>query len=362
MQKVITINLNGNAYQLDESGYDALRDYLARAERGLEGNPDRAEIMADLEQAIADKCQKFLGPHKSVVNAGEVEQIVNEMGPIDAEAGKDAGGGADAAADGTQTARPEPPPKRLYRIPDGAMIAGVCNGLAAHFAIDVAFVRVGFVLAAVFTKGVGIIAYVVMMFIIPEARTPEERASAGGAPFNAKDVIDRAKQQYAEGTRQWRRHWRQQQRRWRRHGWAPGAPVAHGQPPWAPVVLPVFALVHLALFLTMATMMISLVNTGGILSWRLPPNVPVWAGALILLVGYQIVVSPIRAAQQWSWQWRAEGQAGGYAFWNAVIWLIGMAFVVWIASDHIPEIREFLQRLPPLVRQVADAIHDLVSR
>ena len=32
MQKVISINLNGNAYQLDESGYDALRAYLARAE------------------------------------------------------------------------------------------------------------------------------------------------------------------------------------------------------------------------------------------------------------------------------------------------------------------------------------------
>ena len=29
MQKVISINLNGHAYQVDEAGYDALRDYLA---------------------------------------------------------------------------------------------------------------------------------------------------------------------------------------------------------------------------------------------------------------------------------------------------------------------------------------------
>ena len=35
MQKVITINLNGNAYQLDESGYDALHQYLADASRAL---------------------------------------------------------------------------------------------------------------------------------------------------------------------------------------------------------------------------------------------------------------------------------------------------------------------------------------
>ena len=361
MQKVISINLNGNAYQLDESGYDALRAYLARAEHELEANPDRAEIMADLEQAIADKCRKFLGPHKSVVNAVEVQQIVTEMGPIDAAA-DDAGGGGDAAAGAKKTTRTESPPKRLYRNPDGAMIAGVCNGLATYFEIDVAFIRVAFALAAILTKGAGFIAYVVMMFIIPEARTPEERASAGGAPFNAKEVIDRAKEQYAEGTRQWRRRWRQQQRQWRRYRWTPGAAVAYGPRPWAAALLPVFALVHLGLFLMMATMMIWLVNTGAILRWPLPPDVPLWAGALILLVGYQIVVSPIRAVQHWSWQVRAEGQPGWYAFWNAVIWLIGMAFVVWVASDHIPEIREFLQRLPPLVREFAWAVRDVFQR
>ena len=361
MQKVISINLNGNAYQLDESGYDALRAYLARAEHELEANPDRAEIMADLEQAIADKCRKFLGPHKSVVNSSEVDQIVKEMGPIEAAAGEDAGGSAGAAGDGRQKARTEPPPKRLYRSPDGAMIAGVCTGLAAYFEIDVAFVRVAFALSAFLTKGVGIIAYVVMMFIIPEARTPEERASAGGAPFNAKEVIDRAKKQYAEGTRQWRRHWRQQQRHWRRHGWAPGPPFVP-PPPWAAVLLPVFALVRVALFLTMAAMMISLVNTGAILSWHLPPDVPLWAGALILLVAYQIVVSPLRGVQQWSWHLRAGGQPGWYAFWNAVIWLVGMAFVIWIGSDHLPEIREFLQRLPPLVREFAYTIRDIFER
>ena len=45
-------------------------------------NPDRAEIIADLEQAIADKCRRFLGPHKTVVTAAEVEQIIREMGPV----------------------------------------------------------------------------------------------------------------------------------------------------------------------------------------------------------------------------------------------------------------------------------------
>ena len=82
MQKVISINLNGIAYQLEEGGYTVLQDYLSRAERELKDNPDRVEIMRDLEQAIADKCQRFLGPHKAIVTEAEVAQIVAEMGPV----------------------------------------------------------------------------------------------------------------------------------------------------------------------------------------------------------------------------------------------------------------------------------------
>ena len=67
MHKVIVINLSGNAYQIDEDGYHALRAYLDRAAAQLAGNPDRTEILLDLEQAIADKCQRFLSPQKTVV-------------------------------------------------------------------------------------------------------------------------------------------------------------------------------------------------------------------------------------------------------------------------------------------------------
>lgn len=362
MQKVITINLNGNAYQLDETGYEALRGYLAVAERALAGNPDRAEIMVDLEQAIADKCRAFLGPHKSVVTAGEVEQIVREMGPIEAVKDEDARAASDPGARGKPSDHTQASQKRLFRNPDGAMIAGVCAGLAAYVGIDVALMRTAFVLAAILTKGAAVIVYVIAMFLLPEARTGEERAAAGGVPFNAKDVIERAKRQYAEGTRHWRRQWRQQQRQWRRFGWGPGASFAYAQPYWAASIVPVLALVHLALFLGMAAMMISLVNTGGVLDWRLPPDVPVWAAALILLVAYQIVVSPIRAVQHWSWHWRPDGQAAPHAFWSAVVWLIGMAFVLWLASNHIPEIREFLLRLPALVHQFAEAVRGALAQ
>lgn len=356
MQKVISINLNGNAYQLDESGYEALREYLARAERQLEDNPDRDEIMADLEQAVADKCQRHLGSHKTVVAADEIGQILAEMGPVETDSDKAGEAAPDAGGSEKTAAEAKGLPRRLHRILDGAMIAGVCNGLAAHLQIDVTIVRVAFVGAALITKGVAILAYVILMFVIPEADTPEKRAAAGGPPFSARDVIERAKRQHAAATQEWRRRWRQQRRKWRRSNRTPGVPVAYGPPLWAAVLLPVFGLMHVAVFLAMAAMMISLVNTGAILDWPLPPDVPVWAAALILLIAYQIVVSPLRVFESWTSAARPGTDPGALAFWNAVTWLVGLAFVLWVASNHTAEIAEFVQRVADIAGELLYAI------
>ena len=57
--------------------------------------------------------------------------------------------------------------KKLYRVEDGKMIAGVCTGLGEYFNIDVTIIRllwVFFVLAA----GTGILAYLLAAIIIPQ--------------------------------------------------------------------------------------------------------------------------------------------------------------------------------------------------
>src|SRR5581483_8176711 len=61
--------------------------------------PDQREILADLEQAIADKCGRYLGPHKNVVASEEVAEVLREMGPVD--------GGAEASAVGGSANSPE---------------------------------------------------------------------------------------------------------------------------------------------------------------------------------------------------------------------------------------------------------------
>ena len=202
MNKVISINLNGNAYQLEEGGFEALRAYLDTAARRLEGNPDKAEIIADIEQAIAGKFRSLLGANKTVVVEKEVEDIIAEMGPVEDASGAPEtpppGAAAPAPGDGTATGAPDggAVPRRLFRIHEGAKLGGVCNGLAAYFDLDVTLVRIAFAFL-IFAWGSGLLLYILMWIILPSAGTPAEMAAAHGAPSaTAQEFIRRAREGY----------------------------------------------------------------------------------------------------------------------------------------------------------------------
>ena len=57
--------------------------------------------------------------------------------------------------------------KRLYRVREGRVVAGVCAGLAAYFGIDPTLVRLAFALFTVF-GGAGVLLYLVAWVVIPE--------------------------------------------------------------------------------------------------------------------------------------------------------------------------------------------------
>lgn len=57
--------------------------------------------------------------------------------------------------------------KRLLRLQDGRMVAGVCTGLAAYFKLDVNLIRLAFGIFTIF-YGVGILIYLAAWIILPE--------------------------------------------------------------------------------------------------------------------------------------------------------------------------------------------------
>ena len=57
--------------------------------------------------------------------------------------------------------------KRLYRIEQGKMLAGVCGGIAEYFDVDASLVRRAWVLFCA-VGGSGVLAYIVAAIIIPK--------------------------------------------------------------------------------------------------------------------------------------------------------------------------------------------------
>ena len=57
--------------------------------------------------------------------------------------------------------------KRLYRLKDGRVVAGVCAGLAANVGIDVTLIRLGFALLTVF-GGLGVVLYLGLWIVVPD--------------------------------------------------------------------------------------------------------------------------------------------------------------------------------------------------
>ncbi|OFW10021.1 MAG: hypothetical protein A3H96_03450 [Acidobacteria bacterium RIFCSPLOWO2_02_FULL_67_36] len=362
MQKVIGINLNGNAYQIEESGYDALVAYLERAQTALVDNPDKAEIVADLEQAIAEKCQRFLAAHKTVVASAEIDQIIEEMGPVDAGTAE-AGGAAkpdEKAADDTPK-KDERAPKRLYQIREGAMLSGVCNGLAAYLDVDVTLVRIAFVILAVLTKGVFLLVYGALMFVTPYATTSEEHAAAHGRPSTAKELVDQAKRNYTEFTtsKEWKRHWRKQRRQWRqqwRHarwgdrGWVAGGPeqAAYGTQVWAGVAAPILGLINFALLIVLVLAFVSLGSTHALFGYSLPARIPWWLGFPLLVVCFQVVAGLVTAVLRPAFVPYGSPQGMWLGQMFSLLWLGFIAFSIWWGYENVPAVHDFIQRVPDI--------------
>jgi phage shock protein PspC (stress-responsive transcriptional regulator) len=374
MNKVITINLGGNAYQLEEGGYDLLRNYLDSAKARLQGNPDCDEIQADIEQAIAEKFRALLGNHKSVVETKEVAAVLAEMGPIEVDTS--AGGEArtsDAKATGTtgqeQNSDRGRGPRRLYRIREGAKISGVCNGIAVYLNLDPTLVRLGFVLLTIFW-GTGLLVYIAMVFIVPEATSPEEKAAAAGDPLTAQEFIRRAKEGYYEAMkdfpdrkarREWKRRFKREMRamgehwryNWHSH-WADFGP-AH---PGMGFALPFLSLLQGITTLVWICAFISLLATGAVFGLALPANVPVWVAALVLLIIYGIIAGPLKAARSVCyWSLRRPGWSWSAVFLlDAMVWLVVVAAILWLGIHYFPELRDAVHTIPTIFHQAADDI------
>ncbi len=180
MQRIsITASLNGTTLQFDEAAFARLEAYLADARRTLADNPDQAEILADLEQAVADQCRRRLPAERQVITLAELEPALEEIGSVQVP---------DA------TPEPEPAPRshrrQLEQVSEGAMVSGVCLGLARYLDVDVTLVRIVALLLLFFTGGAMIFVYLILMLLLPYAAPQPGAPPIGKLPAKSREFVE----------------------------------------------------------------------------------------------------------------------------------------------------------------------------
>jgi len=176
MNKVNLISLDGDPrqYSLDDGGYELLSQYLERARARLYDDPDRDEVLSDLERAIGEKFANL--SHEHVLNRANVEVTLAQVGAVE----------TDAIEPPASAGPTSPRHRRLYRLREGQQIAGVCTGLAAYADIRVGWVRTIFVLLALVTGGFFLLLYLAAVIVLPIAQAPEEYAAAHAVHIKAR--------------------------------------------------------------------------------------------------------------------------------------------------------------------------------
>lgn len=158
MKKTVNVNIGSVPFVVDEDAYEMLRRYLSEIEIRLDGVDDR-ETMQDIETRIADIFSGAISPRMQVVDVSLVRQAMAIIGRA-----QEFGEPRRSISEGESQA---PCQKHLYRSRRERCVAGVCGGIAEYSGLDVTMLRILMALFIIF--GVGLIVYVVMWIIIPNA-------------------------------------------------------------------------------------------------------------------------------------------------------------------------------------------------
>jgi phage shock protein PspC (stress-responsive transcriptional regulator) len=91
--------------------------------------------------------------------------------------------------------------KKMYRDPEKKVIGGVAAGVAAYLGIDIIASRILFILLAIF-GGFGLLIYIVLWVILPEARTLTDKMQMQGEPVTLSNIESTLKKNQSEGKEQ----------------------------------------------------------------------------------------------------------------------------------------------------------------
>ncbi|GAB5557526.1 MAG: PspC domain-containing protein [Schleiferiaceae bacterium] len=186
MNQTININLAGMIFHVDENAFALLNDYIERLKRIFEPREGGNEIVQDVESRMAELFQEMLSDSKEVISEENVKQVIATLGNPEDYVDDDEDT-EEAYKNTASSTEDKKMPKRLFRNPDDKILGGVASGLAAYFGMDPVWVRL-IIVALFLFNGIGLIPYIILWIVIPEASTTAEKLQMKGEPINLSNI------------------------------------------------------------------------------------------------------------------------------------------------------------------------------
>lgn len=189
MNKTISINLGGLVFHIDEEAYEVLNSYIIAVEKQFENDSDKEDIISDIELRLAELFSERIDRHHDLITIEIVNQVIEIMGEPDEFADEEAGSG------GQETNYRQTTSKRMYRDPDNRVLGGVCSGIGAYFHMDPLVFRILFIVFSLAFFS-GIVIYLLLWIVIPEARTTAQKLEMRGEPITIENIKKAVKDEF----------------------------------------------------------------------------------------------------------------------------------------------------------------------
>jgi phage shock protein PspC (stress-responsive transcriptional regulator) len=192
VNKTENVSIGRHGFVCEQGAYRLLQDYLERAKKSLHSDPDKDDILADLELSMAGHLSELSG--KLVVDEPTAKKVIDLMGEVSvdpenesSEAKTETNSKEDIFESFAAKVR-SMLKKPLYKDKSHKVVDGVCSGLANSLEVDALWVRLAFVLLLILTRGGAVVLY----FILSIAMKDENSAPSK----TAEQIVDKVKEKF----------------------------------------------------------------------------------------------------------------------------------------------------------------------
>ncbi|RTY74307.1 PspC domain-containing protein [Flavobacterium sp. LS1R10] len=191
MNKTVNINLGGMFFHIDEDAYQKLTRYFDAIKRSISNSSGHDEIIKDIEMRVSELLNDKQKTDKYVIGLKDVDAVIAVMGQPEDYIIEDDLKGSQSFSDHSNRRT-----KKLYRDKEKGMIGGVAAGLGHYFGVDAVWIRIVLILLVFAGFGTGILAYIILWIVTPEAITTTEKLEMTGEPVTISNIEKKVREEF----------------------------------------------------------------------------------------------------------------------------------------------------------------------